>query len=94
MNLDRKVRMQERTIQSLRDKNKKLESENKALHTENAELSDKVSRYEQIIGSVDSLRNEWNKNIQESLDVRLFIQQVCMSQRMMELCLPSLIMQI
>lgn len=30
MNLDRKVRMQERTIQSLRDKNKKLESENKA----------------------------------------------------------------
>ena len=43
MNLDRKVRMQERTIQSLRDKNKKLESENKALHTENAELSDKVS---------------------------------------------------
>ena len=50
MNLDRKVRMQERTIQSLRDKNKKLESENKALHTENAELSDRVSRYEQIIG--------------------------------------------
>ena len=67
MNLDRKVRMQERTIQSLRDKNKKLESENKALHTENAELSDKVSRYEQIIGSVDSLRNEWNKNIQEAI---------------------------
>lgn len=70
MNLDRKVRMQERTIQSLRDKNKKLESENKALHTENAELSDKVSRYEQIIGSVDSLRNEWNKNIQEAIAYR------------------------
>ena len=67
MNLDRKVRMQERTIQSLRDKNKKLESENKALHTENAELSDRVSRYEQIIGSVDSLRN---KNIQEAIAYR------------------------
>ena len=67
MNLDRKVRMQERTIQSLRDKNKKLESENKALHTENTELSDRVSRYEQIIGSVDSLRNEWNKNIQDAV---------------------------
>lgn len=70
MNLDRKIKMQERTIQNLRDKNKKLESENKVLHTENAELSDKVSHYEQIIGDADSWREEWNKNIQEAISYR------------------------
>ena len=70
MNLDRKVRMQERTIQSLRDKNKKLESENKALHTENAELSDRVSRYEQIIGSVDFGGSRFIKKIQEAIAYR------------------------
>lgn len=71
MNLDRKIRMQERTIQSLRDKNKKLESENEALHLENAELSDKVSHYEHIIGDTNSWREEWNKNIQEAISYKM-----------------------
>lgn len=67
MNLNRKIDMQERTIKSLQEKNEKLKNENRALRTENAQLSDKNQHYEQIIGSVDTLRAEWNARIQEAL---------------------------
>ena len=70
MNLNRKVDMQERTIKSLQEKIEKLKYENKALREENAELSDKNQHYEQIVGDVESLRDEWNSRIQEALAYR------------------------
>lgn len=70
MNLNRKIDMQERTIKSLQEKNEKLRSENRALRAENAQLSDKNQHYEQIIGSVNTLRSEWNARIQEALEYR------------------------
>lgn len=70
MNLNRKIDMQERTIKNLQEKNEKLRSENKALRTENAQLADKNQHYEQIVGSVDTLRSEWNARIQEALEYR------------------------
>ena len=70
MNLNRKVDMQERTIKSLQEKIEKLKYENKALREENAKLSDKKQHYEQIVGDVESLRDEWNSRIQEALAYR------------------------
>lgn len=81
MNLNRKIDMQERTIKSLQSKLEKLKNENKALRLDNAQLSDKNRHYEQIIGSVDSLRDEWNANIQEAISYKKQYKEAAMAVR-------------
>lgn len=83
MNIKRKAEIQERRIASLQKEINKLKNENYALRLKNEELLNKDEQHRELLNTVEEMRNEYLKSIEEIHAIKeQYLQAVYEAQQM------------